>query len=75
MLPSCLESVRTSAEAELDVCLSFDRRRRKLQFTELLPEEIESGLEKFRPEEDAQRIQELLDLPRNPPSPDQQDKD
>lgn len=49
--------------------------RRKLQFTELLPKEIESSLEKFRPEEDAQRIQELLDLPRNPPSPDQQDKD
>lgn len=75
MLPSCLESVRTSAEAELDACLFFDRRRRKLQFTELLPEEIESGLEKFQPEEDTQRIQELLDLPRNPPSPDQQDKD
>lgn len=74
-MPFCLESVRTSAEAELDACLSFGRRRRKLQFTELLPEEIESGLEKIRPEEDAQRIQELLDLPRNPPSPDQEDKD
>lgn len=74
-MPFCLESVRTSAEAELDACLSFGCRRRKLQFTELLPEEIESGLEKIRPEEDAQRIQELLDLPRNPPSPDQEDKD
>ncbi|CAH6792334.1 complex I assembly factor TIMMDC1, mitochondrial [Phodopus roborovskii] len=49
--------------------------RRKLQLTELLPEEIESGLEKIRPEENAQRIQELLNLPRNPPPPDKPNKD
>ncbi|XP_060226370.1 complex I assembly factor TIMMDC1, mitochondrial isoform X1 [Meriones unguiculatus] len=47
----------------------------KLQFTEFLPEEIESGLEKIRPEEDAQRIEELLSLPRNPLSPDKQSED
>ncbi|XP_051005864.1 complex I assembly factor TIMMDC1, mitochondrial [Acomys russatus] len=40
--------------------------KRNLQVTERLPEEIESGLEKIRPEEDAQRIEELLSLPRNP---------
>ncbi|KAL1788440.1 complex I assembly factor TIMMDC1, mitochondrial [Sigmodon hispidus] len=49
--------------------------KRKLQVTELLPEEIESGLEKIHLEEDVQRIEELLNLPRNPPSPDEQDKD
>lgn len=49
--------------------------KRKLQVTELLPEEIESGLEKVRPEEDVQRIEELMNLPRNPSSPDKQDQD
>lgn len=68
-------SVRTSAEAELDTCLCFDCRKRKLQVTELLPEEIESGLEKVRPEEDVQRIEELMNLPRNPSSPEKQDQD
>ncbi|XP_021083648.1 complex I assembly factor TIMMDC1, mitochondrial isoform X2 [Mesocricetus auratus] len=49
--------------------------RRKLKLTELLPEEIESGLEKIQPEENAQRIQELLNLPRNPSSPDKANRD
>ncbi|XP_036059836.1 complex I assembly factor TIMMDC1, mitochondrial [Onychomys torridus] len=49
--------------------------KRKLQVTELFPEEIESGLEKVRPEEDVQRIEELRNLPRNPSSPDKQNQD
>ncbi|ERE74768.1 protein O-glucosyltransferase 1 [Cricetulus griseus] len=49
--------------------------RRKLQHTELLPEKIASDLEKIRSEENAQRIQELLNLPRNPSSPDKPSKD
>lgn len=49
--------------------------RRNLQVTELLPMEIESGLEKIQPEKDAQRIEELLRLPRNPASPDKQSED
>lgn len=68
-------SVQTSATAALDACPSFDCRRSSLQVTELLPMEIESGLEKIQPEENAQRIEELLSLPRNPSSPDQQSKD
>lgn len=55
--------------------LSFYCRRRNLQVTELLPMEIESGLEKIQPEKDAQRIEELLRLPRNPASPDKQSED
>lgn len=49
--------------------------RHNLQVTELLPMEIESGLEKIQPEKDAQRIEELLRLPRNPASPDKQSED
>lgn len=49
--------------------------RNSLRATELLPMEIESGLEKIQPEEDAQRIEALLSLPRNPSSPDKQSKD
>ncbi|KAM4888331.1 complex I assembly factor TIMMDC1, mitochondrial isoform 2-T2 [Thomomys bottae] len=46
-----------------------------LKITELLPEEIESGLQKNRAEEDVKKIDALLSLPRNPSSPDKQDKD
>lgn len=49
--------------------------RNSLRATELLPMEIESGLEKIQPEEDAQRIEVLLSLPRNPSSPAKQSKD
>lgn len=49
--------------------------RSSLRATELLPMEIESGLEKIQPEEDAQRIEALLSLPRNPSSPDKHSKD
>ncbi|XP_052014718.1 complex I assembly factor TIMMDC1, mitochondrial isoform X2 [Apodemus sylvaticus] len=48
--------------------------RSSLQVTERLPVEIESGLEKIQPEEDAQRIEALLSLPRNPSLPDEQSK-
>ncbi|XP_034370664.1 complex I assembly factor TIMMDC1, mitochondrial isoform X1 [Arvicanthis niloticus] len=49
--------------------------KNSLRATELLPMEIESGLEKIQPEKDAQRIKALLSLPRNPSSPDKQSKD
>lgn len=66
---------KDKSKAALDMCLSFDGRRNSLQVTELLPVEIESGLEKIRPEEDVQRIETLLSLPRNPSAPDKQSKD
>ncbi|XP_008841110.1 complex I assembly factor TIMMDC1, mitochondrial [Nannospalax galili] len=47
----------------------------RLQFTELLPEEIESHLERNQPEEDAKKIEALLNLPRNASSPDMENKD
>ncbi|KAM9224939.1 complex I assembly factor TIMMDC1, mitochondrial isoform 1-T1 [Dugong dugon] len=49
--------------------------RARLQTTELLPEEIESSLQKNRSEDDAKKIEALLNLPRNPSSTDGQDKD
>lgn len=73
-LPLCSQSLYRRATAALDACPSFDCRRSSLQVTELLPMEIESGLEKIQPEGDAQRIEELLSLPRNPSSPHQQSK-
>ncbi|XP_003469267.1 complex I assembly factor TIMMDC1, mitochondrial isoform X1 [Cavia porcellus] len=48
--------------------------RARLQLTELLPEEIESSLQKNQSQEDAKKIETLLSLPRNP-SPDEQGED
>ncbi|XP_004633383.1 complex I assembly factor TIMMDC1, mitochondrial [Octodon degus] len=48
--------------------------RARLQLTELLPQEIESNLQKNQSQEDAERIETLLSLPRNP-SPDKQGED
>ena len=53
----------------------FHYRKARLQFTELLPEEIESNIQKDRSKDDAQKIEALLNLPRNPSSADKQDKD
>lgn len=47
----------------------------RLQVTEFLPEEIESSLQKNQAEDDAKKIEALLNLPRNPSSTDKQDKD
>lgn len=55
--------------------LKLEERKARLQFTELLPEEIESNIQKDRSKDDAQKIEALLNLPRNPSSADKQDKD
>lgn len=47
----------------------------RLQVTEFFPEEIESSLQKNQAEDDAKKIEALLNLPRNPSSTDKQDKD
>ncbi|XP_042524801.1 complex I assembly factor TIMMDC1, mitochondrial [Dipodomys spectabilis] len=55
--------------------LKLKEWKTSLQITELLPEEIESSLQENGAEEDAKKIDALLSLPRNPTSPDKQDKD
>uniref|UniRef100_A0A5F5PTZ2 Complex I assembly factor TIMMDC1, mitochondrial n=2 Tax=Equus TaxID=9789 RepID=A0A5F5PTZ2_HORSE len=55
--------------------LKVEEWKARLQFTELLPEEIESSLQKNQSKDDAEKIEALLNLPRNPPSTDKQDKD
>uniref|UniRef100_A0A8C6F7D6 Complex I assembly factor TIMMDC1, mitochondrial n=1 Tax=Monodon monoceros TaxID=40151 RepID=A0A8C6F7D6_MONMO len=55
--------------------LKLEERKARLHFTELLPEEIESNLQKNQSKADAKKIEALLNLPRNPSSADKQDKD
>ncbi|XP_049641887.1 complex I assembly factor TIMMDC1, mitochondrial [Suncus etruscus] len=55
--------------------LKLQEWKARLQFTELLPGEIESDLQKNKSKEDAEKIEALLNLPRNPSSTDKQDKD
>eukprot|EP00069_Balaena_mysticetus_P018812 bmy_11742T0 len=55
--------------------LKLEERKARLHFTELLPEEIESNLQKNRSKDDAKKIEALLNLPRNPSSADKQNKD
>uniref|UniRef100_A0A8C9UNW3 Complex I assembly factor TIMMDC1, mitochondrial n=1 Tax=Spermophilus dauricus TaxID=99837 RepID=A0A8C9UNW3_SPEDA len=55
--------------------LKQEEWKARLQLTELLPQEIESSLQKNQSEEDAKKIEVLLNLPRNPSSPCKQDKD
>ncbi|KAB1283092.1 Protein O-glucosyltransferase 1 [Camelus dromedarius] len=55
--------------------LKLEERKARIQFTELLPEEIESSLQKNQPKDDAKKIEALLNLPRNPSSTNKQDKD
>ncbi|XP_048659799.1 complex I assembly factor TIMMDC1, mitochondrial [Marmota marmota marmota] len=55
--------------------LKQEEWKARLQLTELLPQEIENSLQKNQSEEDAKKIEILLNLPRNPSSPDKQDKD
>ncbi|XP_039699017.1 complex I assembly factor TIMMDC1, mitochondrial isoform X2 [Pteropus medius] len=54
--------------------LKLEEWKARLQFTELLPEEIESNLQKNTAKDDAKKIEALLNLPRNPSSTDKQDK-
>ncbi|XP_023379300.1 complex I assembly factor TIMMDC1, mitochondrial isoform X2 [Pteropus alecto] len=54
--------------------LKLEEWKARLQFTELLPEEIESNLQKNTSKDDAKKIEALLNLPRNPSSTDKQDK-
>ncbi|XP_077900293.1 complex I assembly factor TIMMDC1, mitochondrial [Ictidomys tridecemlineatus] len=55
--------------------LKQEEWKARLQLTELLPQEIENSLQKNQSEEDAKKIEVLLNLPRNPSSPEKQDKD
>ncbi|XP_016055380.1 PREDICTED: complex I assembly factor TIMMDC1, mitochondrial [Miniopterus natalensis] len=55
--------------------LKLEEWKARLQLTELLPEEIESSLQKNQSRDDAKKIEALLNLPRNPSSTDKQDKD
>uniref|UniRef100_A0A8C8XLV3 Complex I assembly factor TIMMDC1, mitochondrial n=1 Tax=Panthera leo TaxID=9689 RepID=A0A8C8XLV3_PANLE len=55
--------------------LKLEESKARLQFTELLPEEIESSLQKNRSKDDVKKIEALLNLPRNPSSTTKQDKD
>ncbi|XP_012376008.2 complex I assembly factor TIMMDC1, mitochondrial isoform X2 [Dasypus novemcinctus] len=47
----------------------------RLQITALLPEEIESNLQKDQSKDDAEKIETLLNLPRNPSPTAKRDKD
>ncbi|KAL4677171.1 complex I assembly factor TIMMDC1, mitochondrial isoform X1 [Rhinopithecus roxellana] len=55
--------------------LKLEEWKARLQVTEDLSEKIESSLQKNEPENDAKKIEALLNLPRNPSVIDKQDKD
>ncbi|PNI54044.1 TIMMDC1 isoform 2 [Pan troglodytes] len=55
--------------------LKLEEWKGRLQVTEHLPEKIESSLQENEPENDAKKIEALLNLPRNPSVIDKQDKD
>ncbi|CAD7670778.1 unnamed protein product [Nyctereutes procyonoides] len=55
--------------------LKLEESKARLQFTQLLPEEIESSLQKNQSKDDVKKIEALLNLPRNPSSTNKQDKD
>lgn len=55
--------------------LKLQEWKARLQFTELLPGEIESNLQKNKSKEDAEKIEALLNLPRNPSTTNKQNKD
>uniref|UniRef100_A0A8I3P0S3 Complex I assembly factor TIMMDC1, mitochondrial n=1 Tax=Canis lupus familiaris TaxID=9615 RepID=A0A8I3P0S3_CANLF len=55
--------------------LKLEESKARLQFTQLLPEEIESTLQKNQSKDDVKKIEALLNLPRNPSSTHKQDKD
>ncbi|XP_007942058.1 complex I assembly factor TIMMDC1, mitochondrial [Orycteropus afer afer] len=55
--------------------LKLEEWKARLQITEFLPEEIESSLQKNQSEDDAKKIEALLNLPRNASSINKQSKD
>ncbi|KAM6224555.1 complex I assembly factor TIMMDC1, mitochondrial [Rhynchocyon petersi] len=55
--------------------LKLEEWKARLQITEFLPEEIESSLQNNKSEDDAKKIEALLNIPRNPSSTDKQDMD
>ncbi|XP_059543747.1 complex I assembly factor TIMMDC1, mitochondrial isoform X2 [Myotis daubentonii] len=73
----CGETIQERKQKEKKVLqeLKLEEWKARLQITELLPEEIESSLQKNQPKDDIEKIEALLNLPRNPSSADKQDKD
>ncbi|XP_006167697.1 complex I assembly factor TIMMDC1, mitochondrial isoform X1 [Tupaia chinensis] len=73
----CGESVQERKQKDRKALheLKLEEWKARLQVTELLSEEIESGLQKDQAEDDAKKIEALLSLPRNPPAADKRDKD
>ncbi|XP_029795226.1 complex I assembly factor TIMMDC1, mitochondrial isoform X1 [Suricata suricatta] len=73
----CGETVqeRTQKDRKALRELKLEESKARLQFTELLPEEIESSLQKNRSKDDVKKIEALLNLPRNPSSTPKQEKD
>ncbi|KAI5774143.1 TIMMDC1 [Gulo gulo luscus] len=73
----CGETVqeRTQKDRKALHELKLEESKARLQFTELLPKEIESRLQKNQSKDDVQKIEALLNLPRNPSSTNKQDKD
>uniref|UniRef100_A0A8D1YB95 Complex I assembly factor TIMMDC1, mitochondrial n=1 Tax=Sus scrofa TaxID=9823 RepID=A0A8D1YB95_PIG len=71
----CGETVQERKEKDRKALqeLKLEERKARLQFTELLPEEIESSLQKNQSKDDAMKIETLLNLPRNPSSTNKQD--
>lgn len=55
--------------------LQLEEWKARLQVTEILPKEIESSLHSSQTEDDAKKIEVLLNLPRNPSSKDKEDRD
>ncbi|KAL0600386.1 Complex I assembly factor TIMMDC1, mitochondrial [Plecturocebus cupreus] len=55
--------------------LKLEEWKARLQLTARLPEQIESSIQKNQPEDDAKKIEALLNLPRNPSIIDEQGKD
>ncbi|XP_076974364.1 complex I assembly factor TIMMDC1, mitochondrial isoform X2 [Tamandua tetradactyla] len=55
--------------------LKLEEWRTRRQITELLSEKTESSLQKNQSKDDAEKIETLLNLPRNPSSPAKQDED
>ncbi|XP_020032132.2 complex I assembly factor TIMMDC1, mitochondrial isoform X1 [Castor canadensis] len=73
----CGETVQERKQKDLKALheLKLEEWKARLQVTEQLPTEIKNSLEKNRSNDDAKKIEALLSLPRNPSSPEEQDKD
>ncbi|XP_075398588.1 complex I assembly factor TIMMDC1, mitochondrial [Tenrec ecaudatus] len=73
----CGETVQERKEKDRKVLheRQLEEWKARLQITEFLPEEIESSLQQNQSEDDARKIETLLNLPRNPSATDKEDKD